>query len=175
VKNPWTRLRELTGYGQREFERRYEFSHTVMAGIESGLYPDLSESMIQSLGHACHEKGVNAVQVLADEYASVDLQGAYHQWQSTERRQAKTVLDSMVAMRSSDQLSPMHFFVKDNFGSLRASCVALKVPTATMTRYVAGLTSTMPKVLEQALREAGMGKQRIELIQATQDAWLANR
>lgn len=170
MKNPYVRLRELTGLGQREFERKYQLSHTVMSGIESGLFPDLSDYMIESLGRECAEKGVEAGRFLWNEYQQSNLQDAYHAWQTQMRKLAKPMV-RFTELHSSATSSPMRFLVTENFGNPRSFCTTLKVPSATVMRYIVGATRTMPKVIEQALTEAGMSKKNLTTLKQAQEVW----
>lgn len=173
MKNPYARLRELCKIGQREFERKYGLSHTVMASLESGLYPDLSASMIEYLGLECAEKGIEAGRFLWNEYHQASLQNAYHAWQTEQRKQAAPLMDTFIA-RATDKRSPMQMWVTDKFGNPRAFCTTLKVPTATVTRYLTGQTRTMPKVVEQAFTEAGMSVSTLTYLKEAQESWTAD-
>lgn len=174
MKNPYVRLRELTGLGQREFERKYQLSHTVMSSIESGLFPDLSDNMIEVLGRECAEKGIEAGRFLWNEYEQATLQDSYHVWQTEMRKLARPMM-RFDSLKSTPDLSPMHFFVTEKFGNPRAFCTTLKVPTATVKRYITGATRTMPKVIEQALTEAGMSKKNLSWLKQSQEDWTDTR
>lgn len=151
-QNPYVRLRELTGLGQREFERKYKLSHTTMTHVETGQFAELSERMILSLGRECHEKGVDAREILEFEYSSSTLQEAYHKWQR-EQRVENAHIFQVAPDQWTKELSPFHFFIKNTTGSAQGFSKALKVPAATVMRYASGATRTMPKVIEEALRE----------------------
>lgn len=170
LRSPYARLREMCKIGQREFERKYNLSHTVMASIESGLYPDLSAYMVECLGRECAEKGIEAGRILWNEYEQPTLQDAYHAWQTQQRALVKPLL-KYSEVHATPKLSPMLLFITERFGNPRAVCTALKVPTATVTRYITGQTRTMPKVVEQAFTEGGMGRKALELLRGAQEDW----
>lgn len=167
-QNPYVRLRELTGLGQREFERKYGLSHTTMTHVETGQFAELSDRMIISLGKECHEKGVDARAILEFEYSSDRLQEAYHKWQREARVENGPKLD--VAPRDgSTDASPMQLFISDTTGSAQGFSKTLKVPSATVMRYATGKTANMPKVLYDALEEVGYPY--LSDLADKQDAW----
>jgi hypothetical protein len=91
--------------------------------------------------------------VLKDEYNEQSLQDAYHAWQSLERMQVAHRFRNPPPEQFTEALSPFHFFMLSVAPSQQAFCKLLKVPAASVSRYVTGYTRTMPKVLERALRE----------------------
>lgn len=153
MENPYKRLRKLTKTSQKDFADKHQFAGTTMTYIESGQYPDLSDDMIVALGQECHDKNVDATQVLKDEYNEQTLQDAYHAWQSLERMQVAHKFQAPPPEHFTEQLSPFHFFMLSVAPSQQAFCKLLKVPAATVGRYATGYTRTMPKVLTRALKE----------------------
>lgn len=153
MENPFKRLRMLTKTSQKEFAAKYEFAGTTMTYIESGQYPDLSDGMVTALGQECYEKNVNAAEILRTEYNAQTLQDAYHAWQSLERMQVAYKFQAPPPEQWTDKLSPFHFFMLSVAPSQQAFCKLLKVPSASVNRFTTGYTRSMPKVLEQALRE----------------------
>lgn len=152
--NPYKRLRELTRTSQKDFAAKYHFSKTVLGDIEAGIYPDLSDDMILALGKECSDQHVNGKQILVDEYNSLSLQDAYHNWQSIERlKVAHRFQDVPFDGRSTEALSPFHFVIEDIAGTRRAFCKLLKVPAASVMRYESGETQSMPRTVEDALKE----------------------
>lgn len=172
MKGPYARLRELCKIGQREFERKYGLSHTVMSAIETGMYPDLSERAIESLGRECVEKGIEAGRTLWEEYGAATLQEAYHAWQTVERRAVRSKLQFPDGLHTSGKVAPFKGFILERFDNPRAFCTALKVPTATVNRYLSGVTRTMPKAVEDALAEAGMAKKNLAWLKDVQAEWV---
>lgn len=153
TENPYRRLRELTRYSQKDFAETFDFSKTTMTHIESGQYVDLSDEMVVSLGKACAERGVNAKQILKDEYNAETLQDAYHSWQSTERIQVAHLFRRSPSGQSTNERSPFDYFIEETTGSQQKFCKTLKVPAASVMRYAEGTTRTMPKAVESALVE----------------------
>lgn len=153
MDNPYKRLRELTGTMQKDFASKYSFSKTTMVYVESGQYPDLSDDMILALGKECAFKGVDAKQVLSDEYNAETLQDAYHTWQSGERLQIASQFQQTLMIRSDKTTSPFKNFLLDIAGSTQRFCKMLKVPAAAVTNYSSGQTRTMPKSIKDALTQ----------------------
>lgn len=169
--NPYKRLRELTRTSQKDFAAKYQFSKTVMGHIESGQFPDLSDEMILALGQECVEQHVDGKQVLVDEYNSLSLQDAYHNWQSIERLKVSHRFQNVpFDGRSTEALSSFHFVIVDIAVTRQAFCKLLKVPAASVMRYERGETKTMPRTIEDALKEVHYP--HLDELKAAQEAWL---
>lgn len=155
MQNPYKRLRELTTTSQKDFAAKYQFSKTAMIYVESGQFPDISEYMVQSLAKELDAKGISGKEILTEEYGQVNLQDAYHQWQTNERMQNAHLLYTVRPTEGSlvPSLSPFHIFVKETTGTLQGFCKALKVPSSTVKRYEVGATKSMPSVIREALSE----------------------
>ena len=171
--NPYTRLRELTGLGQREFERKYKLSHTTMTHVETGQFAELSERMILSLGKECYEKGVSAADILEFEYSTNTLQEAYHKWQREARVENAHIFMDVMPTEGSTEVSPFAQFIKDSTSSAQGFSKALKVPAATVMRYASGATTTMPKTIDNALSE--IGYPRLAELKQAQTIWLGEK
>ena len=156
-KNPYVRLRELCGMSQKAFAIKHGFGKMTMVYLESGMYTRVSDRQNVALGKECYEKGVDAKQVLADEYAAGSLNEAYLAWRVRERREkAPSVLAKVSPPFVGDaENSPAARFVKDTTGSLQGFCKLLKVPSITMSRYIKGDTLSMPVEFREALMDAG--------------------
>lgn len=170
TQNPYSRLRELTGHGQREFARKAGISRPTLVQIETGQFADLSEKMVILLGQACQAKGLSAGSILRSEYNAETLQSAYHNWQSQER-QKNAELFSIRPPEGTTDLSPFHFFIKETTGSAQGFSKKLKVPSAAVTRYAAGITLTMPKSINDALRQVKYPY--LQTLISMQDEWNA--
>jgi len=155
VKNPYVRLRELCGVSQKGFATKHSFGKMTMVYLESGMYTQVSERQSIALGKECNEKGVDAHQVLREEYGAASLNEAYLAWRSEDRKlRAPSVLaKASPPFVGDDEVSPVAQFVKDTTGSLQGFCKLLKVPSITMTRYIRGETSTVPDALWAALED----------------------
>lgn len=155
VKNPYVRLRELCGSSQKGFANKYAFGKMTMVYLESGMYTRVSDRQSIALGRECSEKGVDAHQVLRDEYGAASLNEAYLAWRSEDRRlRAPSVLSKAAPPFVGDEgTSPVAQFVKDTAGSLQGFCKLLKVPSITMTRYIRGETLSVPEALVSALED----------------------
>jgi len=155
VKNPYVRLRELCGVSQKLFATRHAFGKMTMVYLESGMYTRVSDRQSIALGKECSEKGVDAHEVLREEYGAASLNEAYLAWRSEDRRlRAPEVLSKAAPPFVGDEeFSPVSRFVRDTAGSLQGFCKLLKVPSITMTRYMRGETSTVPEALWSALED----------------------
>lgn len=152
-QNPYARLRSLCKITQREFSAKYRLGRTILTHIESGQVPELTDRMIVALGEECYEKGIVPADVLLEEYYHAKLSPAYSDWQKNERMAAANRFQIALTGRADSDVSPFAQLVADVAGSQYAFCTLLKVPTAQVTRYATGSTRTMPKVIEDALRD----------------------
>lgn len=152
TKNPYALLRERAGFTMKRFCEDYKFAKQTIIGIESGMYPELSERMLEAIGLACTRSGISEWQTLIDEYETPYLSKAYEQWRKLERLQVKL---PSVGIRFTDEFSPMHFFVKDTVGSVQGFAKKLKVPPAMILRYIRGEQRLMPLSLLGALSDVG--------------------
>jgi hypothetical protein len=155
VKNPYIRLRELCGTSQKGFATKHGFGKMTMVYLESGMYTGVSERQSIALGKECYEKGVDAHEVLREEYGAGSLNEAYLAWRREDRRvRAPGVLAKAAPPFEGDtETSPVAKFVQDTAGSLQGFCKLLKVPSITMTRYIRGETVTVPQALLEALED----------------------
>ena len=154
-KNPYIRLRELCGSSQKGFATKYGFGKMTMVYLESGMYTRVSDRQSIALGRECNEKGVDAHEILREEYGAASLNEAYLGWRSEDRRlKAPEVLAKASPPFGGDvDVSPVAQFVKDTAGSLQGFCKLLKIPSITMTRYIRGETITVPDALVSALED----------------------
>ena len=155
VKNPYIRLRELCGTSQKGFATKHGFGKMTMVYLESGMYTRVSDRQSIALGRECNEKGVDAHEVLREEYGAGSLNEAYLAWRSEDRKfKAPNVLAKAAPpFVGDDETSPVAQFVKDTSGSLQGFCKLLKIPSITMTRYIRGETVTVPQALLEALED----------------------
>jgi len=173
MKNPYVRLRELCGMSQKAFAAKHGFGKMTMVYLESGMYTRVSDRQNVALGKECYEKGVDAKQVLRDEYDAVSLDEAYVAWRVFERRENAPVVLAKVSppFLADSDVSPVGRFVRDTTGSLQGFCKLLKLPSITMSRYIKGDTLSMPKELREALTDASFPF--IEELVEAQEGWAA--
>jgi DNA-binding XRE family transcriptional regulator len=152
-RNPYALLREKCGLSTRAFAEKSGLSRQTLVHIEAGTYPTLSDGMVLALGKLCFEKDVVAREVLSEAYGVDTLAEAYSLWRDEQRQLAAERVNSVRPNRSTAELSPMHFVVKDSIGSAQGFSKALKVPASLLMRYVTGAAVLMPRELETALRD----------------------
>jgi hypothetical protein len=172
-ENPYRALRMACKTSTRDFAKKHELAKTTLTYIETGQYAQLSDYQIQALGSECAEKGVNASSILLAGWGVSTLGAAYEASQHAARRVAHSVFDVLPPERWTDDLSPFHFYIKATTGSVQGFCKQLKVPASSVLRYTTGVTRSMPKVIEQALFEAGVSK--LKKLRAMQEEWVDGR
>jgi DNA-binding XRE family transcriptional regulator len=154
-KNPYVRLREMCGISQKGFATKYGFGKMTMVYLESGMYTRVSDRQSIALGRECDEKGVDAREMLREEYGAGSLNEAYLAWRSEDRKlRAPAVLAKVSPpFTGTEETSPVEQFVRETAGSLQGFCKLLKVPSITMTRYIRGETISVPDALLSALED----------------------
>lgn len=150
--NPYAFLRMKAGLSQNAFCQRYTFAKQTLTCIESGMYTELSDRMVVSLGKACAAAGVAARLELLENYGVDRLQQAYVEWRQRQRGAFAETINRVVPGRWTNEKSPMDCLVEDTTGSVQGFAKALKVPNATLIRYMRGKQLLMPRSLESALR-----------------------
>jgi len=153
MQNPFAALRKLTTLSQRAFAEKYGFSRTAITFAESGQFVEISDELNKALGMECAEKGIDARGLLAQDYNAQSLQQAYQTWKSNERAQIAYKFQVPISGQHDKQHSPFYYYIRQIASSEQAFCKLLKVPSATVLRYRDGETRTMPKAIEEALRE----------------------
>ena len=154
MKNPYVRLRELCGLTQKSFCERNDFGKMTMVYLEAGIYTSISERQNIALGKECANRGVDAKDILKDEYGTESLTVAYSKWRTEERK----TIDSTAFPKeypSVGEKSPMEVFARTVAGSIQRFCKTLKVQPATLNRYMRGETISMPRELATAFDEIG--------------------
>ena len=170
TKNPYVYLRERAGYTQKKFGQDFGFAKQTIIGIESGMYPELSYRMVTAIVDAAEKSGLNVHVEMNNEYDTPYLSTAYANWQKEARQ--KIDLD-IVELRSDELFSPMHYFVKDTVGSVQGFAKKLKVPPATLLRYIRGEQRFMPTSIKKALTDTGWtGVNELEKFQLI---WVSER
>lgn len=151
--NPYAFLRMKAGLSQNAFCAKYGFAKQTLICIESGMYTELSDRMIVSLGKACAAAGVPARVELLENYGADKLQQAYMEWRSRERGAFAERLNTYVPDKWTAEISPMKFMVDETVGSVQGFAKALKIPSATLIRYMTGKQAIIPRSIESALRQ----------------------
>jgi hypothetical protein len=174
MRSPYQRLRELCGASQKSFGARHGFGKMTLVYVEAGLYPDVSDRLNEALARECISKGIDGRQVLLNEYGVASLNGAYHNWQKAERQRFGEIIRDFPPLSEwSAGVSPFHLFAKQTAGSIQGFCKKLKVPAASVLRYDSGTTLSMPKSIEDALREVNYPY--LDELRAEQERWQAYR
>lgn len=144
-----------------------------MIYVESGQYPEISDNLNIALGKECAEKNVDAKSFLKNNYGSDTLAQAYSIWKSNERMAIASRFQQPFNGRSDAEGSPFHYFMIDIAGSRQGFCKLLKVPAASVMRYADGATRTIPKAVEDALKEVRF--QFLPELLTLQSQWMDNQ
>lgn len=152
--NPFAFLRMRAGMTVRKFSETYNLSEQTIHGIESGTYPDLSDRMVVSLGHACAQRNLESAELLLENYGVMGLRLAYREWVHGRRAIGAERINA-VKPRQWLAYSPMHTLAKDVAGSTKGFAKLLKVPPASFNRYGSGKQAFMPASVQEAFEEIG--------------------
>ena len=166
--NPYAFLRKKAGLSQRKFCAEYGFAKQTLIGIESGFYPTLSERMADAIFTACNKADIDASVALLDEFNTPYLDRAYAAWRFNDRDGA--LLHTWKPDLLHEATSPMEEFVMDTVGSVQGFAKLLKVPPATLTRYMRGEQAIMPTSIHTALD--AVDYPYLRQLQASQREWV---
>lgn len=155
MKNPYKFLREKAGFTQKRFCDEYEFAKQTIIMIEHGVYPELSDRMIDSLNKACFHAGFDPRHELEHEYGYLTLEQAYDAWKHAERKKVPAAMLDEKPEDGIEDVSPMAILVKETDGSVQGFAKTIKIPSATLLRYVRGDQKFMPASIREALTECG--------------------
>jgi transcriptional regulator with XRE-family HTH domain len=172
MMNPYKFLRQRAGYTQKRFCDDFNFAKQTLISIEQGVYEDLSERMLIAMSEACGTAGLDMTGELEAEYGDKSLATAYKTWRREERSNCDVRIVDYVPVET-NELSPMHWFVKDTVGSVQGFAKQLKVQTAILLSYIRGKQKEMPYPLREALVDAGYP--HVALLEKYQTEWNKER
>lgn len=168
--NPFAFLRKKAGFSQRKFCEEFSFAKQTIVGIEKGFYPSLSDRMLDAVLAACERAGVDAAGELADVYGTPYLDRAYEAWRLKDRDGALLHTWKPNPYELSERRSPMAEFVMETVGSVQGFAKLLKVPPATLQRYMDGKQAMMPTSIFTALE--AVSYPHLRELQASQREWV---
>jgi transcriptional regulator with XRE-family HTH domain len=163
VDGPVSRVRNLSGLSLREFCKRFGLSKPALTNYEAGMYSALSDAMVSILYEATAELGHSLPDLMREWFGVDSAYLAYDAWLRASRvEQADrfmvspfTLAELSTRAKDGKVVSPMLAFVEETAGSVYTFSKLLKVPQATVWRYVEGKTVGMPKQLAEALDDVG--------------------
>ena len=170
--NPYAFLRGRAGLSQRKFCDKYGFAKQTLIAIEQGMYPDLSDRMTDAIFAACLAVDIDPAVELLDEYDTPYLSAAYVAWVESERGFVDSRISDYVPKPGTPVKSPMALMVHETIGTVQGFAKNLKVPPATLMRYMRGGQTQMPVSIDEALRQAGY-MHTYDLAKA-QEKWVTN-
>lgn len=159
VEGPVSRVRKLTGLSLRDFCKRFGISKPALTNYEAGMYSALSDAMVSILYEAVAGTGRSLSDVMTEWFGEGSAFLAYGKWLREERlgvadrfmRSPATLQELSTRARDGVVPSPMLVWVEETAGSVYTFAKLLKVPQATLWRYIEGKTVGMPKQLREAL------------------------
>lgn len=140
----------------REFERVYNFAHQTMIDATAGTFEDLPERIVLALAHEFEEQGLDLFEWLAEEYGGLSgygIFGVYKTWRRFDREQyaEEFRIQPRKVNWSTSEHSPGSLWILDTGNTPTSTCKKLKVPPATLRRWLSGDTIEMPGSLREAL------------------------
>lgn len=169
-KNPYKRLRNLCSTTQVVFAQKHRISKMTLIYVEAGVPGAVSDRLNEALAKECDEKGVDAKQVLWDEYQANSLDHAYWGWQRRERQLVQGVFSTVGApFPHTREKSPFQCLLETTFGNAEAFGKNMKVQPELVRRYADARTAEMPADLYIAFRDVEFPYLR-ELVEV-QAAW----
>lgn len=171
MENPYKRLRKLCGTSQVTFAAKHGVSKMTLIYIEAGAREEVSDRLNMALAAECHDKGVDARQVLSDEYGVGTLNEAYTLWQIAERRKLK---EDFAYVRPpfphTRTKSPFECFVEATYHNPESFGKRMKVNPEHVRRYIKGTVLPMPEDIYTALSD--IDYEHTGELQAVNAAWM---
>lgn len=143
--SPFRRLRLLAGRGHREFAEEADISLTAMTNIEQGMYVVVPVRANRVLTDSCKRAGIDAREVLRNEYGASSLNEAMDAWK-TEKRRA-------VDLSEAGEQATLDGLIATFFDTPAKFARALAIPTGMVDGRRTG--GEMPDLIREALTEAG--------------------
>lgn len=169
--NPYAYLRMKAGLSQRKFCAEFKFAKQTLVGIEKGFYPTLSTRMIDAISFACDNANVDIAAELSDVYLTPYITRAYEAWRIKDRDGALLATWRPEPFDLFDRKrSPMELFVDQTIGSVQGFAKMLKIPPATLSRYMRGEQAMMPTSIFTALE--AVKYPYLRELQASQREWV---
>jgi len=151
--SPVARILKASSIGNSRFAKTYRLSRGTVTYSVAGTYVDLPGRVVDALFEVTEDKDVDMREIYR-EYGATTLPEAYTNWQEVERKTQAAHLGQVAPpFRFTAKDSPAYLWIQDLYGSTETFAKALKLPTATVNRWVRGETISMPAVIEKALRE----------------------
>lgn len=177
MEGPVSRIRRLCGLSLRDFCKRFGISKPALTSYEAGMYPALSESMVSILFEAVEGLGLSMRDLMQDWFGVDSVYVAYADWVRAERLAVSerfmvspfTLQELSSRARDGVVVSPMLAFVEGTAGSVYSFSKLLKVPQATLWRYIDGKTLGMPRELVEAFE--AIGYPRVDVLRVEQLKW----
>lgn len=144
----------------RQFERNWGFAHQTMIDATAGTFEDLPERIATSLREEFNRQGMYLHEWLAEEYGGLSVHGIfeiYKVWRRFDRERYKDEfqLQPRVPGIYNPGMSPGHLWIHDTGNTPTSTSKKLKVPPATLKRWLDGKTKEMPDSLRIALGAIG--------------------
>lgn len=158
MRNPYAKCRELAGLTQKQFCERYGFAKQTLIGIEQGMYPALSDRMVLSMMDALTEKGIYDAGLI-DDWGHDSLPDAYEEWVEDERACVEPFSLDGTLKDVIDRATK---------GSVQGFAKLIKIPSATLLRYLNGGQEMMPSSIWTALKQCGFDVQEIAELEKRQ-------
>lgn len=152
--NPIVLLLKRAGVSGRAFEREFGFAHQTMVNATAGTFEAIPKRIVDALAELCFARGVDMDDALFAHFGFENIQNAYQSWRFDERLKYKDLFQ-VVPRFGTKNFSPAFFYVKDTTGTQSQFAKKLKVPTASVMRWVSGATLSMPSAIEESLRDVG--------------------
>lgn len=142
-KNPIVELLDECGTKPAEFAKEYEFSRQGVDYYINGVYPSLSDKLLDALYDLALDNGLEWY----------DLEAEYKEWRADERARQTGKFHVRPRPVWNENTSPFDTYVRDTSGNRSRFAKDLKVPVRDVTRYARGEAMTMPLELQAALDE----------------------
>lgn len=161
--NPLGFVLDRLGMTRAAFGVKYELSKPYLLKVSQGRASSLSEYVSMALLEEAEIRGIDLDEDLRAQYGYDALDLCWQKW-IVDHRSAQT----LPAPSRSPDLNPFARLVASVGGVARMAAI-LAVPDFVVSRYVKGLSKTMPEPIETAMME--MGYPHVQSLKEAMIAW----
>jgi len=159
--NPVKHLFSRIGPSMREFERKYDISHSALMQLNAGGFKTPLDRVTLALEGELHMQGLDMKRELVEAYGTESLTSAYDLWKKMHREQwaADNSFPRVVAL---GKTRPVKRWVDDGWGGPTTFAKSLAVPYTMVLNWYRGAQRGIPGEIRRALDDADYGWQELE-------------
>ncbi len=160
-ENPVKHLLKLIAPSMREFERRYDISHSALMQLNAGGFKRPLDRVTEGLAAELRLQGLDMTEELEQAYRTTDLAAAYDLWKKLHRERWAADHD-FPRVVAQGKTRPVKRWVDDGWGGPTAFAKALAVPYTMSLNWYRGSRRGVPGEIRRALDDADFDWRALE-------------